>query len=56
MESLYERLLEKKFLSSRDAIEFCRESCLEYGFDIQRENSDNRVSSMYFYYLLFSLF
>jgi hypothetical protein len=44
MEPLYERLLQQKFITSQQAIKFCREACLEYGFNIKQENNNaNRV-------------
>lgn len=45
MEPLYEKLLQQKFSTSQEAIQFCRETCLEYGFTIKQEtNQANRVS------------
>lgn len=43
MEPLYEGLLQQKFMSSTEAIEFCRQSCLEYGFNIKQEAGANKV-------------
>jgi hypothetical protein len=45
MEPLYERLLSQRFASNTDAIEFCREACLEYGFTIKQETNPNKVKS-----------
>ncbi|KAF1796412.1 hypothetical protein FB192DRAFT_1037065 [Mucor lusitanicus] len=47
MEPLYDQLLQQKFASSTDAIEFCREACQEYGFPIKHETNSNR--SIYIY-------
>lgn len=43
MEPLYERLLQVKFNSSTEAIDYCRETCLEYGFNVKSETGANRV-------------
>jgi hypothetical protein len=47
MDPLYQKLLNQKFASSADAIEFCREACLEYGFNIKQETNPNKVRSLH---------
>ncbi|KAL9541735.1 hypothetical protein MBANPS3_008956 [Mucor bainieri] len=47
MEPLYDQLLQQKFASSTDAVEFCRQACQEYGFSIKQETNSNR--SIYIY-------
>lgn len=44
MEPLYEGLLQQKFMSSTEAIEFCRQTCQEYGFTVKQETGANKVS------------
>ena len=43
MEPLYDRLIQQKFESSEEAIDYCRKSCLEYGFNIKYETGANKV-------------
>ncbi|KAI7892644.1 uncharacterized protein EV154DRAFT_550581 [Mucor mucedo] len=47
MEPLYEGLLQQKFMSSTEAIEFCRQSCQEYGFTIKQEAGANKNIYIY---------
>ncbi|KAG2231029.1 hypothetical protein INT48_006360 [Thamnidium elegans] len=47
MDCLYERLLQHKFMTSNEAINYCRETCLEYGFTVKNETGANR--SIYIY-------
>lgn len=51
MDSLYERLLQHKFITSNEAIDYCRETCLEYGFTVKNETGANKVSFVYTLYV-----
>ncbi|ORX55166.1 hypothetical protein DM01DRAFT_1407181 [Hesseltinella vesiculosa] len=47
MAPLFEQLLSQSFSDSQSAVEFCRQTCAEYGFTVKQEASANRNIYVY---------